>query len=119
MDEAKSVTEEIITLWLETTILTILSQYLLQDFFNAGEFSLFYRSVPNKIYHFKNKKCTGGKYSKVHLTGMAADNVNRERLPMFVIGKSKTLRCLKGVENVRCCYRAEPKSSISPEMFEE
>ena len=45
-----------------------------------------------------NKRCTGGKHSKVHLTGMAAVNVNGKRLPMFLIGKSKTSRCFKGLK---------------------
>ena len=53
------------------------------------------------------------------LTGMAAGDVNGEKLPMFVIGKSKTPRCFKGVKNVPCCYRAQPKSWTSSELFEE
>ena len=44
--------------------------------------------MPNKTYHFKNEKCTGGKHSKISLTGMAAGDVNGEKLPMFVIGKT-------------------------------
>ena len=55
--------------------------------------------MPNKTYHFKNEKCTGVTYSKADLTGMAADNVNGERLPMFVIGNLKTSRCFKEVKN--------------------
>ena len=55
-DEAKSATEEMIAPWLETTLPTIVSQYPLQDIFNANEFSLFYQRVPNKTYHFKNEK---------------------------------------------------------------
>ena len=55
-------------------------------------------NVPNKTYHFKNEKCTGSKHSKVRLTGMAVANVNGERLPVFVIGKSKTPRCFKRCE---------------------
>ena len=71
-----------------STLPTILSRYPLQDIFNADEFGLFYQCVPNKMYHFKNEKCTGGgKYGKVCLTGMAAGKVNGEIL--FVIGKSK------------------------------
>ena len=30
-------------------------------------------------HHCKNEKCTGGMHSKVHVTGMAAGNVNGER----------------------------------------
>ena len=50
---------------------------------------------------------------------MAAGNVNDQRLPMFVIGKSKTPRCFKGMKNAPCRYRAQPKSWISFELFEE
>ena len=75
--------------------------------------------MPNKTYHFKNKKYTGGKHSKARLTGMGAGNANGERLPMFVIGKSKTPRGFKGVKNVPCCYRAQPKSWISCELFKK
>ena len=87
-------------------------------YFNAYEFGLFYQCVPNKTYHFKNEQCTGGTLSEVKLTGMAEVNVNGERLPM-VIGKSKTPRYFKGVKNVPCCYRTQPKSWISSELFEE
>ena len=79
--------------WLEAILPTILSQYPLQDIFNTHEIRLFYQCVPNKAYHFKNEKCTGGKYSKVCLTGMAKGNANGEKLSMFVIGESKTPRC--------------------------
>ena len=47
------------------------------------------------MYHFKNEKCTGGKHSKVRLTGMAACNINGEWPIIFVIGKLKTPRCEK------------------------
>ena len=46
------------------------------------------------MYNFKNENCTGGKHSKVCLTVMAADNVNRKRRIMFVIDKSNSSRCL-------------------------
>ena len=38
---------------------------------------------------------------------------------MFAIGKSKTPRCFKDMKNVPCRYRAQPKSWISSELFEE
>ena len=80
---------------------------------------VFYQGVPNKTYHFKSEKWTGGKHSKARLTGMVAGNVNGERLPMFVIDKSKTPWCFTGVKYVPCHYRTQPKSSISSELFEE
>ena len=87
--------------WNETTLPTLLSKYDLKDVFNADEFSLFYQCLPNKTY-FKVQKCSGRKNSKVRLTGilagMAAANAIREKLPMFVIGKSKIPRCFQHIK---------------------
>ena len=81
--------------WNETTLPTLLSKYDLKDIFNADEFGLFYQCLPNKTYHFKGQKCSGGKNSEVRLTGMAAGNAIGEKIPMFVISKSKTPCCFK------------------------
>ena len=80
---------------------------------------LFYQCLPNKTFHFKKEKCSGGKHSKVRLTGMAAGNAKGERLPMFAIGKAKNPRCFKGVKSIPCRYRAQAKSWMSSELFEE
>ena len=50
---------------------------------------------------------------------MAPGNAKGERLPMSVIGKCKNPRCFKGVKRVRCRYRAQQKSWMSSELFEE
>ena len=84
--------------WNETTLPTLLSKYNLKDIFNADEFGLFYQYLPYKKYQFKGQKCSGGKNSKVRLTAMAPGNVIGEKLPMFVIGKSKTPRCFKHIK---------------------
>ena len=117
--ESKSVTEEMTAPWLETTLPTILSRYPIENVFNADEFGLFYQCLPNKTFHFKKEKCSGGKHSKVRLTGMAAGNAKGERLPMFAIGKAKNPRCFKGVKSIPCRYRAQAKSWMSSELFEE
>ena len=105
--------------WLETTLPTILSRYPIENVFNADEFGLFYQCLPNKTFHFKKEKCSGGKHSKVRLTGMAAGNAKGERLPMFAAGKSKNPRCFKGVKSIPCRYCAQAKSWMSSELFEE
>ncbi|XP_065651195.1 tigger transposable element-derived protein 4-like [Hydra vulgaris] len=43
----------------------------------------------------------------------------KEKNSMFVIGKSKSPRCFKGVKNVPCRYRAQLKSWMLAELFEE
>ena len=67
----------------------------------------------------KAEKCSGGKYSKIRLTGLAAGNAYGERLPMFVIRKANKPRCFKGVRNLPCRYRAQRKSWMTAELFEE
>ena len=61
----------------------LLYNYDLKDIYNADEFGVFYQCVPNK-----SEKCSGGKSSKVHRTGMASANAAADKLPMFVIGKA-------------------------------
>ena len=36
-----------------------------------------------KFLHLRGKHCSGGKHSKVQLTGMAASNTLGEKIPMF------------------------------------
>ena len=98
---------------------TILSRYPLENIFNADEFGLFYQCLPNKTLHLKGEKCSGEKHSKTRLTGLAAGNAYGERLPIFVIEKANKPRCFKGVRNLPCRYRAQRKSWMTAELFEE
>ena len=117
--EVKSCTSEMTASWKKTHLPTILSRYELKDIFNADEFGLFYQALPSKSMHFKNERCTGGKFSKVRLTGLAAANATGEKLPMFVIGKSAKPRCFKNVKNLSCCYRSQNKSWMDGNLFTE
>ena len=105
--------------WFETTLPTILSNYKLENIFNADEFGLFYQCLPNKTFHLKSEKCSGGKNSKIRITGLAAANAVGDKLPMFVIGKSKTPRCFKNVTSLPCRYRSQKKSWMDSAIFEE
>jgi len=117
--ESKSVTPEMISSWNETTLPTILSNYKLEDIFNADEFGLFYQCLPDKTYHLKGEKCSGGKKSKDRFTGMATGGATGEKLPMFVIGKSKKPRCFKNIKHLPCEYKSQKKSWMNSEIFEE
>ena len=105
--------------WSETTLLTILSNYKLENILNADEFGHFYQCLPDKAYHLKGEKCSGGKKSKVRLTGMAAASAVGEKLSMFVIWKSKNPRCFKNVKHLPCEYKSQKKSWMNSEIFEE
>ena len=97
--------------WTETTLLTILSRYPLEN--------MLMNSDCYKTLHLKGEKCSGGKHSKIRLTGLAAGNAHGERLAMFVIGKANKPRCFKGVRNLPWRYRAQRKSWMTAELFEE
>ena len=105
--------------WKETVLPTILSNYEPRNILNADEFGLFYQALPKKTLHLKGEKCSGGKNSKIRLTGLAAANMIGEKLPMFVIGKSQKPRCFKHIKSLPCRYRAQKKSWMNSELFEE
>lgn len=42
-----------------------------------------------------------------------------EKLPIFVIGESKTPRCFKNVKQLPCRYKNQKKSWMSGDLFEE
>ena len=87
--ESNSVTSEMVNSWSETSLPTLLYNYDLKDIYNADEFGLFYQCVPNKTYQLKSGKCSGGKLSKVRITGIVSANDAGDKLPMFVMGKAR------------------------------
>ena len=106
--------------WTETTLSTILTRYPPgKNTFNAHEFGVFYQGLPNKPLHLKGEKCSGGKHGKVRLAGLAAGNAYWERLQIFVFGTSVKPRCFNGAKTLSCWYRAQHKSWISWELFED
>ena len=105
--------------WAETTFPTMLSKYELNQIYNADEFDLFYCAQLEKSLHLKDERCVGGKHSKLRLTGLAAANAAGEKLPMFVIGKSKFPQCFKNIKHLPCRYRSRNKSWMDSILFEE
>ena len=69
--------------------------------------------------HFRGKCRSGGKHSKVRLTGMAASNALDEKISMFVIGKAASLRCFNHVHNLPCRYGSQKKAWMDGTVFEE
>ena len=72
---------------------------------------------PDKSLCFKNEKCTGGKKSKERLTALVVASMAGEKLPLFVIGKSKTPRCFKGVKTLPLEYTANAKAWMTGDIF--
>ena len=117
--ESASVTTKMIAPWNETTRPTLLSNYKLEDTFNGDEFGLLYQCLPSKTYHPSREKCSGGKNSKVRLTGMAAASAAGEKLEMLVIGNSKKPRCFINVKQLPCRNRVQKKNWMTVILSEE
>ena len=67
----------------------------------------------------KGEKCSGGKHSKVRLTGMAAAGAAEEKLPIFITGKSAKPRCFKNIKDLPCRYRSKVKSWMDSFRFDK
>ena len=117
--ESNACIDEMVTPREQTTLPTILSKYDLNKIYNVYEFGLFYRAQSNKSLHLKNENCVGGKHSKLCLTGLTAANAVREKLPLFVIGKSKKPRCFKHIKHLPCRYCSQKKCWMDSILFEE
>ena len=55
--------------------------------------------------------------NKRSLTGLTAANINGDKLPIFVIGKSNNPWCFKHVKKLPCGCRAQKKSWIDSQLF--
>ena len=82
-----------------------------QKFFQTISWKIFSMSTSSvfsinvsqiKCINSKEKSVPGEKKSKVWLTGMAAASATGEKLPMFVIWKSKNPRCFKNAKYLPC-----------------
>ena len=105
--------------WNETTLPTLLSNYGLENIYNGDKLGLFYHCLADKSYQLKTKKCSGGKRSKIRITGLAAANAVGNKMPTFVIGKAKNPRCFKNIKKLPCRYRSQRKSWMDSVLFEE
>ena len=117
--EGASCTPEMVSLWKETSLPTLLPNYDLKDIYNTNEFGLFYQMHPEKSLHLEKEQYIGGKQSKVRITGMAASNALGDKIPMFVISKSVKPRCFKEIKKKPCQYRAQKISWMTSYLFEE
>lgn len=61
----------------------------MQGIFNVEEFGVFSQALPNKTVKLKNKKYTGGKYSKVRLTVISVASAVNGKVPLLFTKKSQ------------------------------
>ena len=71
---------EMVAGWNEITLPTLLSNFDLENIYNANKFGLFYQCLPDKSYQLKTENCSGGKHSKIRITGLVAANAVGNKL---------------------------------------
>ena len=105
--------------WLDVTLPELLDKFPPENIFNADETGLFYKLQPDKTLAFKGQKCSGGKKAKDRLTVLVGASMMGEKLPLVVVGKSKSPRCFKGVRSVPLDYFANTKAWMTGDLFED
>ncbi|KAE9528898.1 hypothetical protein AGLY_012473 [Aphis glycines] len=116
--EAESVNDADIAAWSENILPNILKEYSSNDIFNADEFGLFFKLMPDKSLVFKREKCHGGKLSKERLSVLACTNATgSQKLRLLVIGKSKAPRCFKNVRTFPCDYVSQNRAWMTGDIF--
>lgn len=103
---------------LETQVALIREEFAEKDIFNADETGLFWRMSPDKTLAFGGEACKGGKHSKERVTVLVAASAVGEKLPLFVIGKSKQPHCFCGVLTLPVAYDANKCAWMTGELFQ-
>ena len=96
--------------WLDTQLHRIRQDD--KDIFNADETRPFWKMSPEKT-------CKGGKHAKDHVTVLVTASADGEKLPLYVIEKSKRPHCSRGVLNIPVEYEANKKVWMTGQLFEQ
>lgn len=91
------------------------------NIYNADETGLYWKKMPTKsLVSMNEMSAPGFKASKSHITGMVCGNVTgTHRLPLLIIGKSKNLRCFRGIKKLPVTYKNQKNSWMDTSIFIE
>ena len=70
----------------------------------------FFNNSQHRHYIWRGGYDAGSEHSKVHFTRLATSNFVGKKIPMFIIGKSETWRCFKGVKSLPCQCESQKKA---------
>lgn len=79
----------------------------------------FYLALPDKTLEVKSRECKGGKLAKDRITIALTCPWKGEKLPSFVIGKSKKPRCFQNVDVTKLdsIYNSSKKAWMTNPLF--
>ena len=119
LGEEKSIYPEDLRTWLDSTLTKLLLQYESESIYNVDETTLFYKLRPDKTLSFKVERCSGTKKHKDRLTVLVGASMAAEKLPLLIIGKSKSRRCYAGVRSLPLEHTLEYTGIIFSEWVDK
>lgn len=117
--ELNKVNNENVEEWLKT-FEKLREKYAPRNVFNMDESGIFFNLLPDRTLDFKGKKCHGGAKSKERITSVFVVNWDgSEKLPVWVIGKSKNPRAFKNIKvsDLPCTYTYQTNAWINSFEF--
>lgn len=118
--ESANVDSNVCNNWISNIWPKIRENYTDNQIFNADETSIFYKLTPDKSFHFKNEKCSNGKFSKDRITVLLCSNMTGTvKKELLVIGKAKKPRCLKNVHFLPVSYEGNKRAWMTSSIFED
>ncbi|NXU46917.1 TIGD4 protein, partial [Drymodes brunneopygia] len=108
------------TLWYQNVLPYYLNDYQPKNVFYIQETGLLYQMLPHHTFAFKGETCSVGKQSKERITVVMGTNMDgSEKLPLLVIGKSKSPHSLKDVKSLPVDYEANDRACMTSGIFEQ
>ncbi|NWS70157.1 TIGD4 protein, partial [Crotophaga sulcirostris] len=106
--------------WYRRALPHYLSGYEPKDVFYTQEAGLLYQMLPHDTFAFKGETCSVGELSKERITVVVGANADgSEKLPLLVIGKTKSPGSLKDVSSLPVDYEANNMAWVTSGVFEQ
>ncbi|NXT92075.1 TIGD4 protein, partial [Anhinga rufa] len=108
------------TLWYQNVLPYYLNDYRPKNMFYVQDSGLLYQMLPHNAFAFKGETCSVGKLSKERITIVVGANMDgSEKLPLLVIGKTKSPCCFKDLESPPVDYEANDMAWVTSEVFDQ
>ncbi|XP_034938293.1 tigger transposable element-derived protein 4-like [Chelonus insularis] len=101
--------------------ITSISGLPLDKIYNCDETGLFLKIMPKRTLASKSEKSASNrKLAKTRSTIMMCSNASgTHKLPLFVIGKSKSPRCFKNIKELPVIYKDQAKAWMNQDLMRE
>ncbi|XP_077639055.1 LOW QUALITY PROTEIN: tigger transposable element-derived protein 4 [Lonchura striata] len=108
------------TLWYRNVLPCYLNDYQAKNVFYIQETGLLYQMLPHNTFAFKGETFSVSEQSKESITVVMGTNMDgSEKLPLLIIGKSKSPLSFKDVKSLPVDYEANDKACMTSGIFEQ